>query len=539
MSMTTKDYAALSKDAYSQRSKWADVVVGDVAYQVIDTYSDPITGFYGAAYQRKGTGEIAIVYRGTQTDLGVAQDGLVDLGMVATGLNAQLPDARRFTQHVLDYAESKAAHDQAPVARITVTGHSLGGTQAEAMGYEFGLSGETFNAYGAADLLHNIPEGGTRIVNHVRATDVVSAAGRHFGTVQVLATQQEVNRLVRHGYDERTTIESLRNPLGMISLEAHGIEAFAPKDPTLTPSVLSLENVARARAHRHAIELYRDDIHALRSHTLSAPWELAHKVETAKHQATLGVAATLHGDRDTAKQLADLTQQRVTANVQHALDTAANTGMLGIHAIDRSGEFVADQLKQGAEDVRYGVERTSKDVVQSLQLTGQAIHDGVSETYQAIHERIAHASQNIDALMPHWKDHSAPSLPALRLDNPLHPDHGLYQQARDAVHRLDAEKHRTPDQRSDQLAAALTVEARRHGLNHIDHVLLSTDANRVYAVQGDLQGIFKRHVDVTTVEAVNKPIEQSSAAWRETMQQQKQEEQVSQQTVQQARGFSR
>jgi len=93
----------------------------------------------------------------------------------------------------------------------------------------------------------------------------------------------------------------------------------------------------------------------------------------------------------------------------------------------------------------------------------------------------------------------------------MHPDHALYEQARTAVHALDAQVGRTPDKQSDQLAGAVTTEAKRQGLTKIDHVLLSDDGSRAYAVQGDLASPLKRTAEVDTAKAVNTPIEQSGA----------------------------
>jgi putative chitinase len=98
-----------------------------------------------------------------------------------------------------------------------------------------------------------------------------------------------------------------------------------------------------------------------------------------------------------------------------------------------------------------------------------------------------------------------------RLDSPMHPDHAMYEQARTAVHALDAQIGRTPDKQSDQLAGAVTAEAKRQGLTKIDHVVLSDDGSRAYAVQGDLNSPLKRTAEVDTAKAVNTPIEQSGA----------------------------
>src|SRR5207245_11660899 len=74
---------------------------------------------------------------------------------------------------------------------------------------------------------------------------------------------------------------------------------------------------------------------------------------------------------------------------------------------------------------------------------------------------------------------------------------------------------RTPDQHSDQLASALVVAARTNGMNRIDHVVLSTDTSKVFAVQGPLDSALKRIASVPTVEALNTPIAQSTQAWEQ------------------------
>ncbi len=98
------------------------------------------------------------------------------------------------------------------------------------------------------------------------------------------------------------------------------------------------------------------------------------------------------------------------------------------------------------------------------------------------------------------------------LDSPSHPEHALYKQALDAVHRLDAAHQRVPNHQSGQLAGSLAVRAREDGLQRIDHAVLSDDAKRAYAVQGDLNSPFKRVADVDTAQAVNTPLEKSTAA---------------------------
>ncbi|MFC5740012.1 XVIPCD domain-containing protein [Dyella tabacisoli] len=105
-----------------------------------------------------------------------------------------------------------------------------------------------------------------------------------------------------------------------------------------------------------------------------------------------------------------------------------------------------------------------------------------------------------------------PEQSAPRLDQASHPDNAMYKQALTAVHQLDAQHQRTPDQHSNNLAAALVVAARRDGMTQINHVVLNDDASRAYAVQGDLNSPHKRIADVATRQATATSVEQSSQA---------------------------
>jgi peptidoglycan hydrolase-like protein with peptidoglycan-binding domain len=109
--------------------------------------------------------------------------------------------------------------------------------------------------------------------------------------------------------------------------------------------------------------------------------------------------------------------------------------------------------------------------------------------------------------------------PQPNLADTTHPGNGMYRQALDAVHRLDAQQGRVPDQRSDNLAAALTVAAHGNGMSRVDHVVLSDDASRAYAVEGDINSLFKRYTDVNVGQAIGTPVTQSSAQWQHDIQQ--------------------
>ncbi len=108
--------------------------------------------------------------------------------------------------------------------------------------------------------------------------------------------------------------------------------------------------------------------------------------------------------------------------------------------------------------------------------------------------------------------------PQPTLADATHPGNAMYLQSLAAVHRLDAQQGRAPDQRSDNLAAALAVAAQGHGMSRVDHVVLSDDASRAYAVQGDTNSLFKRYTGVNVAQAIGTPLAQSSGQWQHDMQ---------------------
>jgi hypothetical protein len=109
----------------------------------------------------------------------------------------------------------------------------------------------------------------------------------------------------------------------------------------------------------------------------------------------------------------------------------------------------------------------------------------------------------------------------LLLDDPSHPDHAMYTQARGHMADLDKSLGRTPDQYTNNMASALTVQARRDGLSRIDQIALSDDGQTLWAVQtppGRKDHLFDLQTKVPTAEAMT-PMDQSAAKWPEAMQQ--------------------
>lgn len=115
-----------------------------------------------------------------------------------------------------------------------------------------------------------------------------------------------------------------------------------------------------------------------------------------------------------------------------------------------------------------------------------------------------------------------PTWPPIRLDDPAHPDHGLFLDARALVHELDRQHDRLPDQRSDNLASSLVVAARREGPQRLDDIALSDDASMVWGAQrANRLGMLSvdGHCRVNTLQGLNTPLEQSGSQWLRAMHQ--------------------
>jgi peptidoglycan hydrolase-like protein with peptidoglycan-binding domain len=107
----------------------------------------------------------------------------------------------------------------------------------------------------------------------------------------------------------------------------------------------------------------------------------------------------------------------------------------------------------------------------------------------------------------------------IRLDDAAHPDNALFRQAQTHVHALDQQQGRTPDQHSDNLASALTVQARAQGLQRIDMVTFSDDASKAWAIQKPPGVPDTKYANVATMEARGTTMEQSGAHWLQATQQ--------------------
>ncbi len=112
----------------------------------------------------------------------------------------------------------------------------------------------------------------------------------------------------------------------------------------------------------------------------------------------------------------------------------------------------------------------------------------------------------------------------IRMDHPDHPGYGLFKQAQAHVDVLDAQRGRTPDAHSRNLAAYAAVTALANGITRIDALLPDTkDGSSMFVAQHTSP--LKRVAVMPTLQAINTPLEQSSTAFLQVAQQQNQSQQ--------------
>lgn len=111
----------------------------------------------------------------------------------------------------------------------------------------------------------------------------------------------------------------------------------------------------------------------------------------------------------------------------------------------------------------------------------------------------------------------------IRLDYPDHPGYGLYKQAQAHVDALDAQHGRTPDEHSRNLAGYAAVVALANGITRIDALLPDTRGGSSMFVAQHISPL-KRVAEMPTLQAINTPLEQSSANFLRIAQQQNQDQ---------------
>lgn len=351
MRPSTAAMAALAVDSYvdpRSRSDDETIKIDGHSFRAIKHFDEP-SGYQGTVYQDEVTGDLVIAHRGTEFDRQLVRDGIIaDAGMILVGKNAQVDDAMLATEWAVKLTEK--LDDGCGEIRLTVTGHSLGGTLAQITAYRYGLRGETFNAYGAAGLTADMLEGGSQVINHVRATDFVSAASRHVGDVRVYASEEDIQALAAAGYaNDSRRFTDLRNPLSAVSgvgVEAHyGRNFLAENDLQIGGSIISAENAARYQQYQPMIDKYRGDVAAIHN-VLALPRNVVDRVADGTRQLVVGRNPTEQPVplRQTACEIPALVDARNASHPDHALYAQIHEGMRGVDAsLGRTPDAVSER----------------------------------------------------------------------------------------------------------------------------------------------------------------------------------------------------
>ena len=260
MTIITTDYAFLSANVYLSLTDASANLTGSPSgaeYDVIKVKND-VTGYFGVVFQNVNTLEIVVAHRGTEIPDDAFRDLLTADGQMGLlGRNQQLYAAKYLVEWAINFAKTAGVGGSSP-APVTVTGHSLGGSIAQITAFDYGLYGETFNAYGAAGI-DDTPAGGTQVINHVRATDLVSSASNHFGSVQIYATEEDKKLyIVPDGMlSQINYFDFLTFQMSVNLVEAHGIFQFYDQPGLGVIGILKPENIANYEKDKIIYDTFR------------------------------------------------------------------------------------------------------------------------------------------------------------------------------------------------------------------------------------------------------------------------------------------
>jgi Ca2+-binding RTX toxin-like protein len=260
---SNEDYLDLAYWAYSQVG--TDYVDGPTAlpfgYSFLTSDGAPLidynpcTGFYGAALVST-TGQIAITFEGT--NLGTANhiftfaQILDDFDIVYGKVAPAFTSAYDFTEQVIQDVEQEDGSTAA--SDIFLTGHSLGGAEAEYVAQQTGLPGTTFGAPGIAT--DNTGHSGANFFDYVDRGDPVGNYAPDGNETPVLQTQN-----IAH-YGQALYVGPYTNASYLIAASI----AYLAAESTSSPYVATAEygaaalSLATAASYYHPLANYAKDL---------------------------------------------------------------------------------------------------------------------------------------------------------------------------------------------------------------------------------------------------------------------------------------
>lgn len=94
------------------------------------------------------------------------------------------------------------------------------------------------------------------------------------------------------------------------------------------------------------------------------------------------------------------------------------------------------------------------------------------------------------------------------------------------MHGLYANHNLAPDQQCEQLSGSLAAKAKTAGMRKINHVVLSDDRERAFAIDtADIHSVHARHTFVDVVPGLARPMEVGTQQVAEVDQEQQQQRQ--------------
>ncbi|MCF3480220.1 hemolysin [Stenotrophomonas maltophilia] len=468
-------------------------IIDGTRYEVL-ARRDSANGYQGAIYHNRQTNEVIVAHRGTEFDRQPLIDGGIDAAMVTARINAQIDDALVLTKQAIKLAE---ANGYGPVS---VTGHSLGGALAQITAHHYNLPGDAFNPYGAAGLAYRLPEGqpanAAPFTNHVMAGDLVSAAGPHYGKVEMYALPKELEALRNAEQGQRiASLGSLGMKSGHVMSAAvavqlgdshrmvHFLDRMTDNGPVLSVLGDPKTRITDPEDLRRVAE-YRNDIHQLRVGATvlvgGGPVLLRDGVNFLRGTEEAGAYARREADAEQREENALKLGERL---IQEATDK-------GSPSLSNPGFAPKSPLQESIEST-----------------LGKAGLDPRKEG---------------------------------------HPDHALYRQIRDGVSAVDAKHGRSFDETSERITTSLLASAKSSGMERVDHVVLGNPPRdgsgpRMFIVQGVLDNPAHLRASVPISEAVNTTVEQSLAKVEQISQAQQaaQQDHTQEQTQEQTRASIR
>lgn len=197
-----------------------------------------------------------------------------------------------------------------------------------------------------------------------------------------------------------------------------------------------------------------------------------------------------------------------SAAASHLPVTPWNAANLGetIALRERAGPAFAEAA------ARHGMNET---VIPSLDFE-LAKQEAAARQLVEQHQRVQPPSDGRQASL-----NAEPASLVVGINDPRNADYKLFKGAQTGVHALDVAHNLTPDLHSDQLAGALASKAKQGGLESIEHVVLSTDRTRVFAVDTqDTTSVHRKLAQVDIAQGRQQPLSVSTEQVAEVNRQQ-------------------